>query len=208
MTPLKLKDILNEVRTVLQTNNPDYDLVINRLHLYYEMQLVTFDIDKDKNLIIQFPVLIKSYTQQPLLLYQLETIPIPIIDQNTQAHPYTQLQVEKPYIALNSETCISLQQQELRTCKRIGYEFYYEELFMVKHISRYSCESATYFNLDADTIKEICSFKFYYNKTDITPNVLDSGNEIILANGQMISTLYATLTMTFQSEYPIIHMFW
>ena len=38
-----------------------------------------------------------------------------------------------------------------------------------------------YFNLDADTIKENCKFKFYY-KTDITPTVLDGGNEIILAN--------------------------
>ena len=39
-----------------------------------------------------------------------------------------------------------------------------------------------YFNLDAETIKENCKFKFYYNKTDITPTVLDGGNEIILAN--------------------------
>ena len=29
------------------------------------MQLVTFGIDKDKNLIIQFPVFIQPYTQQP-----------------------------------------------------------------------------------------------------------------------------------------------
>ena len=39
-----------------------------------------------------------------------------------------------------------------------------------------------YFNLDTVTIKENCKFKFYYNKTDITPTVLDGGNEIILAN--------------------------
>ena len=32
------------------------------------------------------------------------------------------------------------------------------------------------------TIKENCNFKFYYYKTDITPIVLDGGNEIILAN--------------------------
>ena len=146
------------------------------------MQLVTFGIDKDKNLIIQFPVFIQPYTQQPLILYQLETVPVPIIDQNTQAQSYTHLQVNKPYIALNSETFISIRQQELRTCKRIGYEFYCEELFVVKHKSRYSCESMIYFNLDAETIKENCKFKFYYNKTDITPTVLDGGNEIILAN--------------------------
>ena len=39
-----------------------------------------------------------------------------------------------------------------------------------------------YFNLDAETIKENCKFKFYYNKADVTPTVLDGGNEIILAN--------------------------
>ena len=55
ITPVKLKEILNEVRKTLRTTNPDYDLVIDRLHLYYDRQLVTFGIDKDRNLIIQFP---------------------------------------------------------------------------------------------------------------------------------------------------------
>ena len=95
---------------------------------------------------------------------------------------YTHLQVNKSYIALNSETYISIRQQELRTCKRIGYEFYCEELFVVKHKSRYSCESAIYFNLGVEAIKENCKFKFYYKKTDITSTVLDGGYEIILAN--------------------------
>ena len=49
------------------------------------MQLVTFGIDKDKNLIIQFPIFIQPYTQQHLILYQLEKVPDPIIDQNTQS---------------------------------------------------------------------------------------------------------------------------
>ena len=96
--------------------NPHYDIVIYRLHLYYNMQLVTFGIDKDKNLIVQFPVFIQPYTQQPLILYQIETVPVPIIDQNTQVQSYTHLQVNKPYIALNFETYISIRQQELRTC--------------------------------------------------------------------------------------------
>ena len=39
--------------------------------------------------------------QQPFLLYQIEDLPVPTIDQNTQAHSYTQLQIDKPYIALN-----------------------------------------------------------------------------------------------------------
>ena len=67
-------------------------------------------------------------------------------------------------------------------CKRICYEFYCEGLFVVMHKTRYSCESAIYFNLDTNIIKENCNFRFYYNKTDIIPTVFDGSNEIILAN--------------------------
>ena len=75
-------------------------------------------------LIIQFPVFIQPYMQQPLILYQIETVPVLVIDHNKQAHSYTHLQIDRPYIPLDSETYITLRQQELRTCKRIGYEFY------------------------------------------------------------------------------------
>ena len=75
-----------------------------------------------------------------------------------------------------------MRQQELRSCNRIGHEFYCEELFIVYHKSSYSCESAIYFNSTTDIIKSKCDFDVYFNKTDITPTVLDGGDEIILAN--------------------------
>ena len=53
---LKLKEILNAVRNVVSKTGPDCDLVIKGLHLYYDMKLVTFGIDNDRNLIVQFPV--------------------------------------------------------------------------------------------------------------------------------------------------------
>ena len=55
--------------------------------------------------------------QKPLILYQLETVPIPVLDLNMKAQSYTHLRIKKPYIALNSETYISLRQEELRSCK-------------------------------------------------------------------------------------------
>ena len=70
----------------------------------------------------------------------------------------------------------------VRSSKKIGNGFYCEELFVVKHKSSYSCESAIYFNLTTDIIRNNCNFDFYYNKTDVTPTVLDGGDEIILAN--------------------------
>ena len=52
ITPLKLKDILSKVKTAIMKTSQGYDLVMKRLHLYCDMNLVTFGIDKDRNLII------------------------------------------------------------------------------------------------------------------------------------------------------------
>ena len=131
VTPLKLQEILASVKETLTKTNPDYDIVIKRLHLYYNMKLVTFKIDRKRNLIIQFPVFVQPYTQQPLILYQLETVPVPVIDKNTRADTYTQLQIKMPYIALNTEMHINIRQQELATGKKIHYEFYCKELFVI-----------------------------------------------------------------------------
>ena len=108
------------------------------------------------------------YTQQQLILYQKEMIPAPIVDQNKQADSYTHLQIDRPYITLNLETYLSIRQQELQTCKKIGYKFYCKELFVVKHKSTYSCASVTCFNLGLDIIKVNCYIAYYFNKTDGT----------------------------------------
>ena len=96
ITLSKLREILSEVKAALWKTSPNHDIVIDRLHVYYNMQLVTFGINKTKNFIIKFPIFIQPYTQQLLILYQLQTVPIPIIDQNTHAQSYTYLQINKP----------------------------------------------------------------------------------------------------------------
>ena len=88
---IKIERNFRAVKTTIGKMNPDYYIVITRLHLYYDMKLATFGINRIKNLIIQFPVFIQPYTEQPLVLYQLETVPVPIIDQNTRADSYTHL---------------------------------------------------------------------------------------------------------------------
>ena len=137
----KLEKILKEVRIAIAKSNKHYDLVLTRLYLYYNLKLVTFGIDNQRNLIVQFPVFVQPYTQKRL-------IPVPILDERKQAHFYTELKIEKPYIALNEETYITLHAKELKMCKKIGYEYYCEELFVVKSKTRYSCASTIYFNLE------------------------------------------------------------
>ena len=109
LTPSKLEKILREVRIAIAKSNKDYDLVLTRLSLYYDMKLVTFGIDNQRNLIAQFPVFVQPYTQKKrLIMYQIETVPVPILDENEREHSYTELKIEKPCIALNEETYITL----------------------------------------------------------------------------------------------------
>ena len=132
ITPSKLKAILQQIQLAITKSNQNYEIVLNRLYLYYDMKLVMFGIDYQKNLIIQFPVFVQLYMQMKLTLYQVETVPVPILDAGDKVQSYTQLKIEKPYIALNDETYITIHPQELNNCKKNGYEYFCEKLFVVK----------------------------------------------------------------------------
>ena len=62
------------------------------------MKFITFGIDSQKNLIIQFPVFVQPYMQTKLTLYQIETVPVPILDasKNNKFQSYTQLKMKNP----------------------------------------------------------------------------------------------------------------
>ena len=93
---------------------------------------------------------------------------------------------------------ITIHPQELNTCKKIGYEYFCEELFVVKSKHIYSCASAVYFNSNCN-IKENCYFYYYHNKTDITPSILDGGKQIILANWPN----YKRIICTYHNNIPV-----
>ena len=199
ITPSKSEAILKQVQIAIAKTNQDYEQVLNRLYLYYDMKLVMFGIDSQKNLIIHFPVFVQPYRQTKLTLYQIETVPVPILDgsNNNKIQSYTQLKIEKPYTALNDETYISICSQELNTCKSIGYEYFCEELFVVKSKHKHSCASTVYFNSNQD-IKENCDF-YFYHKSDVTSSVLDGGRQIILANWPN----YKIIICTYNDNIPV-----
>ena len=71
--------------------------------------------------------------------------------------------------------------QELRMCKHISYEYFHEELFLVKHKSKYSCEKAIFPDLPKSIIESNCRFHYDFITT-LTPNILDWGSKIKLVN--------------------------
>ena len=51
--PIKLQEILNEVKKTIQITKTDCNILTKSLYLHYDMKLVTFDINYKRNLIVQ-----------------------------------------------------------------------------------------------------------------------------------------------------------
>ena len=166
---------------MVQRKNPDYVLTIKHVTEYYDMKMVTFGVNDGEELVVAFPVFVEDHTRESMTLYELETVKVPITDTNLAANSYTEVKTSKPYRAFNNDYYIQLHIPELCMCKQIWHSYYCEELFLVKHKSKHSCESAIYYNLSKEVINEYCSFKYFYNTT-VMPSVLDGGPQILLAN--------------------------
>ena len=167
---------------MVKRNYPDYVLATTHISHYRDMKMVTFAVDKQTHsLIVTFPAFIKNYKQPPLSLYEVETVPVPILDKNVKANSYSQVRIEKSYIAAGTDYYIQLRISELLMCKSIRHIYYCEELFVLKHKSRHTCVIAIFYNLGLATITKNCNFDYYYNTT-VPPVILDGGWDVLLAN--------------------------
>ena len=178
----QLREILGKVDAMVKRNYPDYVLAAKHISHYRDMKMVTFPVDQQAHsLILTFPAFIKNYKQPPLSLYEVETVPVPIIDKNVKADSYSQVRIEKSYIAAGTDYYIQLKISELLMCKSIRHIYYCEELFVINHKSRHSCVSAIFYNLGPATVTKNCKFDYYYNTT-VPPVILDGGKDVLLAN--------------------------
>ena len=180
-SPTDLVKISVEALHMIQKKHPDYVLAIPQATSYYDMRLVTFGIDDEERLVVCFPIFVKDFNREAFTLYQIETVPVPIVDTNLEADSYSKALVNKPYIATNADYYIQLEMEELFMCKQIKQIYFCEEIFLVKHKTKHSCESALFYNLSSTLIKQNCDFKYMYNTT-VIPAVLDGGSQIVLAN--------------------------
>ena len=96
------------------------------------MKLVSFGSDTDFNLLPHFPTFIEPYIQKHSALYQLETVLVPIKDNNTETNSYTLLQPRKDYLCLTEEKYISFTHAESDMCKHIGPEYFCKTIFLIK----------------------------------------------------------------------------
>ena len=199
--PSRITQVSEHAVNMIKQTHPDYVLALTHVTDYYDMPLVTFGRDEEDRLIVCFPIFLKEFHRLPLTLYQIETVKVPIHDTNTAANSYTQVQISKPYIATNQEHYIQLMLPELRMCKQIRHTHVCEELFLIKHKSKHSCESSLFYNQSTSTINKVCTFSYFYN-ISVMPSILDGGSHIVLANFQQRKNLVCVYDQELAKPLP------
>ena len=99
----------NAIEMVCKTH-PDYALAIRHITEYYDMKLATFGLDSDGSMIVAFPVFVKDHASKPKTLYEIEMVRVPIPNRNTEADSYSEVKYSKPYLAINEDYYIQLQE--------------------------------------------------------------------------------------------------
>ena len=166
----RIEGILAQVDKMVRLRYPDYELAANHISHYRDMELVTFSVDRiTHSLVVTCPVFIKDYKQPPL----------------------SQVRIQKDYIAAGMDYYIQIRMTKMLMCKSIGYIYYCEELFVVKHKSKHSCASAIFYELGPSQVIKNCKFDYLYNET-VPPVILDGGKDILLANFQGPRSLKCT----------------
>ena len=121
-------------------NFPEFELVIDQVHQYFNIPIGSFTY-QDGMLAFQVPLLVKPKLQEPLMLYQIKTIPVPYhmnldmveADENRFAH--TKLELDKPLLAMSKDTYIDLRDQDLTKCMQIALPHVWKCLCLIRNKS-------------------------------------------------------------------------
>lgn len=182
----EMNKIVEHVVTMVNTKYPEYELVLQDTHNYYNLPLVVYAYDKGV-IAIQIPMFLKLKIQEPLHLYGLRTVPVPFhineqeMDEHESKYTHTKLIPSTEILGMSSDTFVNLDKSVLEECYKIGNVYFCETLFLTRQKSEHTCESAIYHYEHLSEIKKKCTFE-YYPYLEPEPELLDAGEYFLLSH--------------------------
>ncbi len=136
----------------------------------------------NNDVILQISLFTHSYLEEPWQLFELKSVYIPYsLNPGTDSETYTKLKLTKNYIALGSATYTPLDRSDLDKCFVLEVKYLCANSFLVQQSADHTCESAIYFNMSPEIVKNSCTFETF---TDFQPppETLETETEVLLAN--------------------------
>ena len=181
-----MSDLIIHVKEVLSTQYTNYELVVSRVHDYYNLPFSTFAC-QGNTLVIHISFSIKPINQEPLHMYDIKSIPVPyhmneeLIDETESKYTYTKIKPSTEILAIGSNSQINLDYNQLVHCIQYNILFFCEQMFLTKLGNEHTCESAIYTHQNSKLIQQKCEIE-YYPDLNPEPEILNAGNYLVLGN--------------------------
>ena len=205
LDPQVLSKYLETIKDNLEDTAPEYEPVFTSVYQYYGNSLASFTNTVD-DLLLQLPILIKLKVKIPMLLFSIETVPVPL-DAETylgEKREYTQIILETEYIDLTDNNYVPLTQAQISLCAKIGCTYYCEYAHLLKKCTEYTCMPAIYYDQESEIKANQCKTIVTFDNTPES-KILDASN--ILLNLQNPWTIACKdISRVFEIEYSTYHI--
>ena len=164
--PKEMSDLIIHVNEVLSTQYPNYELVVSRVHDYYNLPFSTFAC-QGNTLMVHISFYIKLINQEPLHMYEIKSIPVPyhmneeLIDETESKYTYNKIKPSTEILAMGSNSQINLDYNQLVHCIQYNILFFCEQMFLAKLGNEHTCESAIYTHQNSKLIQQKCEIEYY-----------------------------------------------
>ena len=195
--PRRLQKLLRKVVKDVTSKNTQFVPVYTELYHYYETQSVSFT-NTDEYIIIQIPTHFINKKQAPLNLYHLHKVPVPLDKDTYDGHEskYTQLQLDHSHLAISDQEYIDLSEEQLSSCLCRHENYLCSNIRFTASTQKLSCAAALFqVKPPDDIVSERCSIT-YYEHLEPSPMVLETQDEILLANLPPTCSWYVTMKLT------------
>ena len=127
------------------------------------------------------PVLFRLTEQKDLTLYSIDTVPMPFDTETLDGKndKYTFINNSYPYVAINEQNYIPLDERQLRLYNKMGAMYYCKNLYVLCQRTEHTCELAIFYQTDPKMIIKHCKATFA-SCQNLPPKVLDGGEIMVL----------------------------
>ena len=135
LDPTELTRFLDAIARQLHTERLSFALAFNHTYQYYAEPMVTFSNTHDQ-LLVSIPVLLHLTDQKDLILYSIDTILMPFDTEtlDRKNDEFTFINSSYPYMAINRENYIPLDERQLHLCNKMGATYYCENSYVLRQI--------------------------------------------------------------------------
>ena len=178
--PELIQKVLDNARTLLSEELPEYKLVFDNVNEYYSLRNIAFSIDKHLGIIAQIPIFLTLKSLDFLKLYHLNAIKLPV-DENKR----TQLVLEHNYLGATNDFYVTFTNEQFQLCKsHVEQKIFIcpYDLILRNRNTKKTCESAVFYNESVNSVYNHCSIHLFPEEVHHTPEMLQFDDKIILTD--------------------------